>query len=124
MLTRNPPQCPTASSEWEPTNDDLPAIPASAEKYMSTGAGTGPGLNGTGSQDAGSAENESTGTASAGSGSVTETASASGTSKSKSDGGRAQPLDVRAFSVVLVVMLGMVGGMVDECLRPECMLRD
>lgn len=101
--------CPTASSEWEPTNDDLPAIPAAAEVYMSTGAGTGPGLDGDGSQESGNSSTESTGTASAGSGTVTETASASTTKKS--DGTRVPAFDARALSVVLVVMLGMVGGM-------------
>lgn len=104
--------CPTESAEWDVANDDLPAIPAVAEKYMTTGAGTGPGLNGTGSQEAGDSENESTGTATAGSGTVTETASSSsGTSTKKSDAMRPAPLDTKVFSVMLAVVLGMVGGM-------------
>lgn len=101
--------CPTESADWDVANDNLPAIPAAAEKYMSTGAGTGPGLNGTGSQEAGDAETESTGTATAGSGTVTETASSSSSTK-KSDAGRPAPLDVRAVSVVFVVLLGFAGG--------------
>jgi hypothetical protein len=66
--------CPSSSSTWNVTSDDLPAIPAGAVKYMSTGAGTGAGLTGTGSQNAGGS---STGTASAGSGSVTASATSS-----------------------------------------------
>lgn len=104
--------CPTANSNWTPTNDNLPAIPSAALKLDSTGAGTGPGLTGAGSQDAGSSDNESTGTATAGSGTVTETATgSSSTATKKSDGGRASALDMKAFSVVVVVMLGMVSGM-------------
>lgn len=104
--------CPTESAEWDVANDDLPAIPAAAEKFMSTGAGTGPGLNGPGSQDAGDAQNESSGTATAGSGEVTATGTSStSTSTKKSDAMRPAPLDVKAFSVMLVVFLGMAGGM-------------
>ena len=110
MTTSAVSTCPTESADWEVANDDLPAIPAAAEKFMTDGAGTGPGLNGTGSQDAGTSENESTGTASAGSGTVTETASPSSTSK-KSDASRPPPLDVRALSVVLVGVLGVFSGM-------------
>jgi len=101
--------CPTQSSEWDVANDDLPAIPAAAEKFMSTGAGTGPGLTGAGSQEAGNSSTESTGTASAGSGTVTETASASSTKKS--DGSRVPPFDVQILSVVMAVLVTMVGGM-------------
>jgi hypothetical protein len=100
--------CPTQSSEWDVANDDLPAIPAAAEKYMSTGAGTGPGLNGPGSQNAGNSETESTGTASAGSGTVTETATSS---SKKSDGVRIPPYDFQALSVVVAVLFSMAGGM-------------
>jgi hypothetical protein len=106
--------CPTESTNWDVANDDLPAIPAPAEKYMSTGAGPGPGLNGPGSQEAGDSENESTGTASAGSGTVTNTAiSSSGTSSTsskKSDATRPAPLNINAFSVITVVF-GMIMGM-------------
>jgi hypothetical protein len=104
--------CPTESAEWDVANDDLPAIPAAAEKFMSAGAGTGPGLNGPGSQDSGDAQNESSGTATAGSGEVTATGTSStSTSTKKSDAMRPAPLDVKAFSVMLVVFLGMAGGM-------------
>lgn len=70
-----PSECPAQSDTWEVTefkDQDLPAIPEGAEKYMTDGAGKGPGLSGTGSQNAGG---ESTGTATPGSGSVTATAS-------------------------------------------------
>lgn len=103
--------CPTKSSNWEVSGDSLPAIPSKAAAYMSTGAGTGPGLDGSGSQEAGNSENESTGTATAGSGTVTETASSSSSTK-KSDGVMMpKPLDPKPFSLVVVVMLGMIGGM-------------
>jgi hypothetical protein len=101
--------CPTESAEWDVPNDNLPAIPAAAEAYMSTGAGPGPGLTGAGSQNSGDAETESTGTATAGSGTVTETSSSTATKKS--DGGRAPSLDFRVFGVVLAVTISMVGGM-------------
>jgi hypothetical protein len=103
--------CPTESADWQVANDDLPATPDAAETFFSQGAGPGPGLNGTGSQDAGSPDNESTGTATAGSGAVTETASPSSGAGKKSDASRPPPLDVRALSVVLVVVLGIFGGM-------------
>lgn len=101
--------CPTSSSEWDVTNDDLPAIPSAAEVYMTKGAGTGPGLDGAGSQDAGDAENESTGTATAGSGTVTSTSKAS--SSSKSQAGRVGGADGKLLAVVAVVVVGMLGGM-------------
>ncbi|KAG4414398.1 beta-glucanosyltransferase [Cadophora malorum] len=102
--------CPTESADWDVANDNLPAIPAKAEEYMSTGAGTGPGLDGSGSQEAGTADNESTGTASAGSGTVTETASASSTKKSA--GAKIPAVDTKAFMVVATIMLSMLSGMV------------
>lgn len=110
--------CPSESAQWDVANDDLPAIPAAAEQFLSTGAGTGPGLNGPGSQEAGSADTESSGTASAGSGTVTETASSSsgtssssGSSPKKSDAMRPAPLDMTIFSLASVVLLGMASGM-------------
>jgi hypothetical protein len=105
--------CPTESSEWDVANDDLPAIPSAAAKYMSTGAGTGPGLDGAGSQEAGDAENESTGTASAGSGAIETTSTASGAASStkKSDAMRPAPLDGKLFVTMAVALLGMVAGM-------------
>lgn len=67
--------CPAYDApNWLVKNDDLPAIPAPALKYMSQGAGKGPGLNGPGSQNAGT---QSTGTATAGSGQPTTTGTSS-----------------------------------------------
>jgi hypothetical protein len=100
--------CPTQSSEWDVANDDLPAIPAEAEVYMSTGAGAGPGLSGAGSQNSGNSSTESTGTASAGSGTVTATATSS---SKKSDGVKIPPFDFKALSVAVAVLFSMAGGM-------------
>jgi len=78
--------CPAKNApNWDVDSSALPAIPAGAKKYMTSGAGKGPGLTGSGSQNAGGA---STGTATAGSGQVTATASASssGSSSSSSSG--------------------------------------
>ena len=83
--------CPVESADWQVGNDSLPAIPAPAQKYMTSGAGKGPGLTGAGSQNAGV---ESSGTATQGSGNVagyTSTAvgmsSSTGTSSSSSSSG-------------------------------------
>ncbi|KAJ8061924.1 hypothetical protein OCU04_009711 [Sclerotinia nivalis] len=106
--------CPTESSEWDVSDDALPAMPTPAKKFMTNGAGTGPGLDGAGSQEAGDTENESQGTATAGSGAVTNTASAgsaSSTSSSKSAGGRNVEVDMRACGFVAVMLASMVGGM-------------
>jgi hypothetical protein len=100
--------CPTESADWDVANDDLPAIPAEAEVYMSTGAGTGPGLDGAGSQNSGNSSTESTGTASAGSGTVTATSTSS---SKKSDGVRIPPVDLKALSVVVAILFSMAGGM-------------
>ena len=75
--------CPAYSSNWNITDNTLPAIPAAAQKYMSSGAGDGVGLTGSGSQSGGGT---STGTASAGSGSVTSTASRSSSTASSTAG--------------------------------------
>lgn len=64
--------CPSKSDTWDVANDDLPAIPEPATKYMKNGAGTGPGLQGQGSQNAGT---QSSGTATAGSGAAGATGS-------------------------------------------------
>ncbi len=102
--------CPTESSEWDVSGDSLPSIPSAAEKYLTSGAGTGPGLSGSGSQEAGDAETEGSGTGSAGSGSAVATGSSS--TKSASAGVvTISAVDVRAFGMVLAVMLGMLGGM-------------
>lgn len=68
-------ECPANSDSWEVKDfkdDELPAIPDGAEKFMEDGAGKGPGLKGDGSQNAGGGSTE---TAEAGSGSVTAVAS-------------------------------------------------
>jgi 1,3-beta-glucanosyltransferase GAS5 len=60
--------CPASdASNWDVSNDDLPAIPQPAQEYMTDGAGTGPGFSGSGSQNAGV---KSSGTATPGSGSA------------------------------------------------------
>jgi len=74
--------CPTANSDWNVTNDALPAIPSAAEKFMTEGAGKGPGLTGAGSQNSGNSSDESSGTATPGSGSVTVTATGTAASAS------------------------------------------
>lgn len=71
--TSNASECPTQMApDWDVPNNDLPAIPEPAMRYMSEGAGPGAGLDGPGSQNAGT---RSSGTATAGSGQVTSTAS-------------------------------------------------
>lgn len=105
--------CPRKSDTWLPDNDNLPAIPAGAVKYMSTGAGKGPGLkgnNGAGSQNAGGA---STATAKPGSGTASVTGStATSTASSKS---AASSVHVPEFSFAplvcgfVVVLSSMVG---------------
>jgi hypothetical protein len=49
----SPSQCPPASADWDVTTGDLPALPAPAQKYMTSGAGAPAGLAGPGSQTAG-----------------------------------------------------------------------
>ena len=67
-----PSECPAQQApDWDVANNDLPAIPEPAMRYMSEGAGAGPGLTGDGSQNAGT---RSSGTATQGSGQVTATA--------------------------------------------------
>ena len=101
--------CPPQSATWLPGNDNLPAIPDGAVKYMTDGAGKGPGLkgnNGAGSQNAGGA---STATATAGSGKPTTTGSSSSSS------GAASSVKIPAFSVaplacgLVVVLSSMIG---------------
>jgi hypothetical protein len=48
-------QCPPAQApEWVVGTTLIPSMPAGAQKYLTSGAGTGPGLNGPGSQNSGS----------------------------------------------------------------------
>lgn len=76
-------QCPSKSDEWAVSNNNLPAMPKGAQKFMSSGAGTGPGLSGDGSHFAGTA---SEGTATAGSGNPTRTPTAGGGNAAASTG--------------------------------------
>jgi 1,3-beta-glucanosyltransferase GAS5 len=90
--------CPAYNPpNWDVQNDELPAIPEGAMKFMTDGAGSGPGLSGPGSQNAGGA---SSGTATAGSGQPTRSgttgSSSSGTSTST---GNAAALAVQAPSL-------------------------
>jgi hypothetical protein len=99
--------CPTASSEWDVSNDDLPAIPAAAEKYVTEGAGPGPGLTGAGSQNAGNSSTESAGTAAAGSEtsqSTTSAAASSSTTKSAAPTSR-NPVDMSMWWMAAIVVL-------------------
>ena len=104
-------KCPAKSSDWLPSNDALPAIPAGAVKFMTQGAGKGVGLKGAGSQDAGGA---STGTASAGSGQPTSTGSATsnqgadGNSGSSSSSGAATPLRIPEFQIAPLICVAVV----------------
>lgn len=81
--------CPPESSTWNVTSNALPAIPAKAAKFMTTGAGAGPGLTGTGSQTSGGDGVSSSGTASAGSGQASVTATSSGSSSSSTSSHKA-----------------------------------
>lgn len=99
--------CPTASAEWEVSNDNLPALPAAAEKYMTNGAGTGPGLTGAGSQNAGNSSTESAGTAAAGSeGSTATTSATSSSSTTKSAAATLRsPVDMSTWWMAAVIVL-------------------
>jgi len=95
--------CPANSDSWDVTafkDDELPAIPDGADKFMQDGAGKGPGLQGDGSQNAGGG---STATASAGSGSVTAVASnaASSSGGSSSDAADAAASSAGASSLIM-----------------------
>ena len=102
--------CPTPDSTWdvtEFTGTALPAIPAKASNYGSTGAGKGPGLTGSGSQNAGDG---SSGTASAGSGAVTATGTSSSgsTASASSSKGAASSLIVGEMSMAPFVCSAIV----------------
>ena len=74
--------CPAESAPWwQVANNNLPAIPAPALKYMSQGAGKGPGLTGLGSQNSGT---QSSGTATPGSGQPTVTGTSGSPSSTSS----------------------------------------
>jgi 1,3-beta-glucanosyltransferase GAS5 len=100
--------CPAADPpNWVVTNDELPAIPAPAEKYMTNGAGAGPGFSGSGSQDAGTS---STGTATPGSGSVTSAATSTSSSKAAAAGLRSPEMIMGPIICSLVVVASMAFG--------------
>ena len=92
--------CPAQSANWAVANDNLPAIPEPAKKYMTQGAGTGPGLLGLGSQTAGT---PSTGGAQAGSGSV------SGSPPKKAAAGTLRPSDLSLAHVISVGVMLIAG---------------
>jgi len=98
-----PSECPASSKDWLPENDDLPAIPEKAKKYLDNGAGKGVGLEGSGSQTAGT---PSTGTAKKGSG-----AGGSGTNSSSdsTDSDSAAPgLHIPEFSMLPLACIAAV----------------
>lgn len=98
--------CPTASAEWDVPNDDLPALPNAAEKYMTEGAGPGPGLTGAGSQNAGNSSTESTGTAAAGSEGSTATSGTPSSSSTKSAAAALKkPLDMSTWWMAAIIVL-------------------
>jgi 1,3-beta-glucanosyltransferase GAS5 len=99
--------CPTASAEWDVPNDDLPALPAAAERYMTEGAGPGPGLTGAGSQSAGNSSTESAGTAAAGSEGPTATTSGTPSSSSTKSAAAAlkKPLDMSTWWMAAIIVL-------------------
>jgi hypothetical protein len=98
--------CPLQSSNWNVTNDALPAIPVAAANLMKAGAGKGAGLTGAGSQNAGGSipGGLSAGTATAGSGSVTATATSAASGTKKNAGSALQPIDKTPMIVGFVVM--------------------
>ncbi|KAI9701322.1 MAG: beta-glucanosyltransferase [Bogoriella megaspora] len=96
--------CPSQSSTWDVKNDDLPAIPGPAQKFMKNGAGQGQGLGGSGSMDG--AGTGSSGTATAGSGAVSETASNKGAQGSSSAG--AVTMSAPSVSLATIVPIAVV----------------
>ncbi|KAF9887716.1 hypothetical protein FE257_009669 [Aspergillus nanangensis] len=89
--------CPAKDSpNWDVSNDDLPAIPKPAEKYMKDGAGKAVGFSGDGSQNAGTS---STSTAEPGSGSTT-----SGSGSAATSSGLAAGLKVPSLTLAPVVV--------------------
>lgn len=101
--------CPAKDSpNWDVDDDDLPAIPEPAKKYMKNGAGKGEGFSGSGSQNAGTS---STGTAKPGSGSADSSydssSDSSSSSTSTSSAGAAAGLHVPSLTLAHVVV-GMI----------------
>ncbi|KAI9037818.1 1,3-beta-glucanosyltransferase gel1 [Aspergillus affinis] len=97
--------CPAKDSpNWNVDDDDLPAIPEPAKKYMTEGAGKGDGFKGKGSQNAGTT---STGTAKPGSGSASssyDSSSDSSSGTSTSSAGAAAGLQIPSLTLAPVVV--------------------
>ncbi|KAH8430608.1 1,3-beta-glucanosyltransferase gel1 [Aspergillus melleus] len=96
--------CPAKDSpNWDVDDDDLPAIPEPAKKYMTEGAGKGDGFKGKGSQNAGTT---STGTAKPGSGSASSSydSSSDSSSTSSSSAGAAAGLQIPSLTLAPVVV--------------------
>lgn len=85
--------CPAPSPpNWAVQNDDVPSIPAPAQKYFTSGAGSGPGFSGSGSQGSGTPSSSNVTSSSSGSGtSTSSSSSASSSSKSKAAVGPQAP---------------------------------
>lgn len=102
---------------WAVPNDDLPAIPEPAKKYMKNGAGKGKGFSGSGSQNAGTS---STGTAEPGSASVDgsdysssgsdSSASGSATSEGAAANLRISNMSMAPIAVGMVTVLSTLFG--------------
>ncbi|RFU26229.1 hypothetical protein B7463_g10109, partial [Scytalidium lignicola] len=82
--------CPPASSTWNVTSDNLPALPSAAAALMKNGAGKGVGLSGPGSQSAG-ADASLSGSVSSASSSSSSSGTSSGSSSSSSSTGTGTP---------------------------------
>ncbi|KAJ5554975.1 hypothetical protein N7535_007418 [Penicillium sp. DV-2018c] len=79
--------CPKQSKpNWDVSTDALPAMPAPAKKFLTSGAGKGDGFSGKGSQNAGT---KSSGTATQGSGDVAAATSGSSGASETSEGAAA-----------------------------------
>jgi hypothetical protein len=98
--------CPPKAANWAVSNDQLPIMPAGAQKYLKDGAGAGPGNVGTtGSQNAGTPSTGMTGSSSSsGSG-----ASAS-SSKAAASSVRIPQLSLAPFVAGAVVVISSVVG--------------
>ena len=89
--------CPAQNSpNWDVSGNSLPAMPAPAQKYLKSGAGTGPGLQGTGSQNSGTASSSNATQGSGSGGSATS----SGSAKSS---GAASGLVVPEYSIAPMI---------------------
>jgi hypothetical protein len=105
--------CPAEDlPNWAVSNDELPAIPAPAQKYFTSGAGTGPGFSGSGSQGAGTPSSSNSTSSSSSSGTSTSgSSSASSSSKSKAAAGpqAPQPFMAPILGSLVVVLSTLFG---------------